>query len=103
MESLTDGGVDHSLATRTGAGTVVGAALLRAAVDGVIGLARLAVEVAGGNVPVVVGVGLGVVHDVEHGHQVQGGLLDHLSLGGGHLGGRRLERDGTSSGGSKLR
>ena len=51
-ESMADGGVDGSLATLADAGAVVGAALLRAAVDGVSGLARRAVEVGGGLVPV---------------------------------------------------
>ena len=89
-ESITDGGVDASLGTWD-AGTVVGAALLRTAVDGVSGLAGRAVEVGGGLVPVA---GLGGGDDGEHAHHVLDGLLDHLSLGGVFLGIRRLESNG---------
>jgi len=48
VESLADGRVYGSLATLACTCAVIGASLLRAAVDGVSGLARGAVEVGGG-------------------------------------------------------
>ena len=93
-ESLADGRVYGSLTTLAGAGVIVGASLLRAAVDGGAGLAGGAVIVGGSLVPVGSSVKLRGADNGEHAHHVPDGLLEHLLLGVVLLGIRGLERDG---------